>query len=423
MFDLPQELLDAIVDNVDNVHDATTLRSCALIATSFRAPCQRVLFRTLWLYRERSQRRPSLEEASALFTASPHLASYVRDLTVELTDIPPESAALEVALRALAAANLERLVLLGRSTKWTGLGHGTAAALLACLALPSLRRLHLMNLFRVPSAVLAAAMAIPVVSLYRVLLNTREDLEVYRQSHESIASPRLRHLILTDSPFGAALPIFDWLLHSRDPPYTASMKRLELRLEPDSHGSGHDQRLLASCSGTLEYLVIDPGGILLFFAAARFSLISNTTALVRQIIIPHLPLVRTVELKVFVDYRRRLPSFFSSTIANIASALPLVETIDLRFIVELLDPEPAWDDPAAGHVPVFDPSFANRSQLLHLRSVHCKLSVRGVPYPMALETPFARFVAAMGAWMPGLRDAGFLVCSLEDPQRYIDRLP
>lgn len=136
--------------------------------------------------------------------------------------------------------------------------------------------------------------------------------------------------------------------------------------------------------------------------------------------IPHLPLVRDVEIKVFVDYGRRLPALFPSTFAQIASSLPLVERITLAFVVEPLFPELPWDD--TDPLPIVGSSFMNRMQLLHLRRVHCKLLQRSAFGSM--EALFGRFVTAMEMKMPGLLGAGMLECTLADPQPpYVERLP
>ncbi|KAJ7432211.1 hypothetical protein B0H11DRAFT_820914 [Mycena galericulata] len=389
---LPAELFDAIVGEV---HDQPTLRSCALAATSFLSPSQRNIFRSLRLCRKSSAPPGyrSLKDAAALFKASPHLGTYVRDLTIELPDSPPKLAAWNVILRS--AQNVERLVVSGRST----FGSGEAASLqtlLDYLALPSLGRLHLMNMRVIPSALILAATSIPVVSFYRVtVIEPPED----PQLQDSTSAARLRHLILTDSG-AAVVPTYELLLHPRDPPYTSHIERLEIRL--DAYSRGYDQRLLTACAATLKYLVIDPG------------------ALVDPINIPHLPLVREVEIKVFVDSVRRLPTLFPSTFGQIASSLPLVESITLTFLVEPLFPEIAWED--AGPFPIVGPSFMNRTELLHLRHVHCKLLRRSVFGDM--EELFTRFVAAMEARMPGLLGTGILACTLADPQlTYTARLP
>jgi hypothetical protein len=88
---LPQELIDSVVDAILDDVDLSqnpwiinktpgvleTLRSCALVASAFVRPCQMYIFYGLAVD-ENSRNRP--ESFSALFSASPHLAPYVRAL-------------------------------------------------------------------------------------------------------------------------------------------------------------------------------------------------------------------------------------------------------------------------------------------------------------------------------------------------------
>lgn len=256
MISFPQELFDAIIDEV---HDTSSLKACALVATTFTTPCQRNIFRALYIYRKSSSgsqpgRGPSLKDAAVLFTASPHLGAYVRDLTVEMPDTVPKLDAWNVVLRSVQ--NIERLVVSGKPVTITL--HGAFSALLDSLALPSLGRLHLVNTRRIPSALLLAATSVPVVSFYRVTVDPREDPQISSQLHSLPSATRLRHLILTDAGT-AVLPTYEFLLHPRDSPYTSHIERLEVRMDP--HSRGFDQRILAACAATMKYLVIDPGGI------------------------------------------------------------------------------------------------------------------------------------------------------------------
>ncbi|KAJ7697646.1 hypothetical protein B0H17DRAFT_355426 [Mycena rosella] len=116
--DLPQELIDsivdAIVDEVDLAQDPwiidnsievlETLRSCALVAHVFLRPCQTYIFHGLTLSDEE---RISPEAFSDLFTARPHLASYVRALYFEYKAVEEH---LEPITHILASVtNLARL--------------------------------------------------------------------------------------------------------------------------------------------------------------------------------------------------------------------------------------------------------------------------------------------------------------------------
>jgi hypothetical protein len=119
--------------------------------------------------------------------------------------------------------------------------------------------------------------------------------------------------------------------------------------------------------------------------------------------------VLEVEIKVFVGDNRRLSLFFSSNLSQVASSLPLVETITLVFVVAPLPPEVKW--PSVAPLPIFGPSFMDRTQLLHLRRVHCKL-LRREYFSGDIRAVFDCFVPAMESRMPGLQGTGILKCSL-----------
>jgi hypothetical protein len=123
--------------------------------------------------------------------------------------------------------------------------------------------------------------------------------------------------------------------------------------------------------------------------------------------------VLEVEIKTFVGDNRRLGLFFSSNLLQVASSLPLVETITLVFVVQPLYPGLEVDWPDEGPLPIFGPSFMDRTQLLHLRRVHCILR-RNKAFGDE-SAVFDRFVPAMESKMPGLRGRGILKCTLDLP--------
>ncbi|KAF7304170.1 hypothetical protein MIND_00649000 [Mycena indigotica] len=82
---LPQELIDSILDNVYKQQD---LRACALVARSFRLPSQRKLFEHLSLHPEALHGEPAsiahFERLHAIFIESPHLAKFVKSLDLRV---------------------------------------------------------------------------------------------------------------------------------------------------------------------------------------------------------------------------------------------------------------------------------------------------------------------------------------------------
>ncbi|KAJ7189284.1 hypothetical protein C8R46DRAFT_1057014, partial [Mycena filopes] len=88
---LPQELLNAIVEQLDDDHSLTL---CALSTSALREPSQRALFRTLVLGQDSRADRamsPPFGVVLARIRASPHLATYARrlDFTLPHRNTPP----------------------------------------------------------------------------------------------------------------------------------------------------------------------------------------------------------------------------------------------------------------------------------------------------------------------------------------------
>ncbi|KAJ7665941.1 hypothetical protein DFH06DRAFT_1185441 [Mycena polygramma] len=291
--------------------------------------------------------------------------------------IPNLGAVLGLAIRMMQ--NLESLVVLGMSVEWARIGDEFSSALLHCISGPSLRRLHLSSMHYVPAALILAAATIPVVSFFYVIMRSGEVLA------SSVPTPCLRHLELANSGSGMR-GICDLLL------YTTCLEKIErLDMRMNSGSANYDQRLLTACSRTLRYLSIDPGGL---------------------INLPQLPLVLGAKMKVLVDGTRRLPTFFRWNFSQIASALPFVETITLVFVVDPHSLEAEWPD--MDHLPILgSPSeFVNRTHLLHLREVHCKL--RPSQTFRSYRALFDRFVAAMDSMIRGLQGSGVCVkCTLD----------
>ncbi|KAJ7359679.1 hypothetical protein DFH08DRAFT_1075074 [Mycena albidolilacea] len=378
---LPQELFDAIIDKI---HDKETLKACALLSSAFLPPSQRKLFRKVLIGLGRRSRNTTTALAE-----SPHLVSYIRDLTIVMPSTVPISVAVAGVLRSVQ--NIESLVVSGIApgVNWNSVEHEARSTLLDCLLRPSLRSLQLSGMQDVSAALISAATAVPVVSFFDIRMDVRE--EISEQLHASAPAPRLRRLTLGDAG-PAVRPICDFLLHPRKPAYTQQIERLSIRIDQDN--ASYAGRIMAACAATLKYLVVNPKDI---------------TRL------PLLPFVLEFEIKVWVGYDRRLPAFFSQNISQIASSIPLAETITLAVFVRPIHPGPEiqWADEAP--LPIFGPSFMDRAQLLHLRRVHCILRRQG-PFD-DISALFDRFVLAMESMMPGLRGTGILRCTLDNPQQ------
>ncbi|KAF7326122.1 hypothetical protein MKEN_00463700 [Mycena kentingensis (nom. inval.)] len=310
--DIPQEIVDAILTHIPSI-DLDTLHACALVSSAFHAPSRRRLFHSLRLFRLRSLQHPTLGAAARLFESSPELAVHIRDLTIELSSEDEDCKALETILPLIASAGLlGRLVIAGKAARWVDIRKTAPAlpdALLAVIRIPSLQKLHIMNLYGLPLEVLVAALEVPVVSFSQAVCVKKLAFPAAGRDPES--DWRLRHLALADSVVGGALGVFECLVRAPSVPLT----RLDLRLTPlNAH---YEERLFVACSGTLEELVLDTAEL---SDPATYP-------------VPPLPHLRRLSLKLFIGHARSLPAPFLSTLAHFTApaAVPALHTLTLRF--------------------------------------------------------------------------------------------
>lgn len=132
MSELPQELIDAIIDQID---EAESLKACSLAATSFVATSQRRIFCSLRLWAAEGDvydnEGANLTAVDALLTASPHLASYILDLTLDISFLRDEQIIIERLLHSLP--NVEHLFIQGclLYETWVAMYDGLVTALQA----------------------------------------------------------------------------------------------------------------------------------------------------------------------------------------------------------------------------------------------------------------------------------------------------
>ncbi|KAJ6452073.1 hypothetical protein C8R45DRAFT_945871 [Mycena sanguinolenta] len=77
----PQELIDFILGQTDSA-DKETLKSCALVAHSFRPTSQKLIFSTLTILPPGCDSLAALQRLADVLSASPHLALHVRTLSL-----------------------------------------------------------------------------------------------------------------------------------------------------------------------------------------------------------------------------------------------------------------------------------------------------------------------------------------------------
>ncbi|KAJ7256931.1 hypothetical protein C8J57DRAFT_1721247 [Mycena rebaudengoi] len=385
MASLPQELVNSIVDQLD---DYSSLTSCALVSTSFVAPAQQAIFKSLWMRTEGSQRHPTLLEASDSLAAFPHLATYIHLLKIDISHLEHEIQALESIF--LAVRKLERLIISGAGMRWSSIPPALYTAIQDIITLPSFYGLHLVSIDDLPSDfIYRAASSVSVLSTYCVSLKQNSDEPLY-----PFSDLRLTHLISSDSRWRGK-PLCNLFLPAA-PSHTALLARLSILM--DLRCRIYNYELLSAIAPSLRHLSLR-------YVGGKFG---------KSIDIPHLPLVRTLELKLFVDtHSPRDPPFLS----KIATTLPNIELLTLVFILNHPD-QPVSPSLFAGTLL----SFPARTQFRRLRQVHCQLLPRDRGHDFSAA--FTHFCAAMDEQLACFRETGILRCSLADTSpRFFRHLP
>ncbi|KAJ7453759.1 hypothetical protein FB451DRAFT_1280741 [Mycena latifolia] len=251
---LPQELLDAIVGEVD---DVSALKSCSLAGSLMRDTSQRILLSSLKLTTAylpprwpADPQRPNYREAVRLLEDSPHIAEYITRLTIELSQLHEHIQSLQQVLSKLG--NVRRCIVGGGSDdfQWEDLPPSFASALLEFLQRQPLRELYVNNIEGLPASVVGQLVgAVAVLSFYFV--------ELYRQDEiPSQAAPKVfavEHLILG----GGSEDICAMMLRPEFVVGVASLRSLSIPPD-DFYNAG---ALIRAASGTLQYLRLDAEAI------------------------------------------------------------------------------------------------------------------------------------------------------------------
>ncbi|KAJ6574224.1 hypothetical protein B0H19DRAFT_1123960 [Mycena capillaripes] len=263
MTSLPDELIAAVVDELE--HDRESLKACSLVGASFCAPSQRRLFHSMWLHHdawwfssrsytpsysgERGTPGSTIRTLAPVLSESPHLATYVRRLTIDLTTFPEEAALLAQMLRAMQ--NLKTFAVSSSFLNWNDLPLALTSACLDVLELPSLDRLHLWCIENIPASVILGALSsTTVLSIFSSTIATQLELPTSAAEPVPENTSRLHKLLLTSSESSS----YDLILSPRAPELT---QMTTLLLRPHIATKLGAERLLSSLSGTLTHLILD----------------------------------------------------------------------------------------------------------------------------------------------------------------------
>ncbi|KAJ6564623.1 hypothetical protein B0H19DRAFT_1141565 [Mycena capillaripes] len=370
---IPDDLIPSIVQELE--HDRTSLKACSLVGSSFRSPSQRRLFHSMWLHPNRIKlqvmsrsvvpsysgeyRVPSstIRRASTLLSGSPHLASYIRHLTIELTTSPDEAALLEQFLQKVR--NLETFAISGTLIDWNRLLPALASTILNVIALPSLSRLHLWSMENIPATLIFTALSSMVV--LSIDETTVAHTSIANSSSSGIAS-RLEQLILsTDQAEIYAL------IHSPGAPTLRNVRRLLLHMS-EKTGPGAE-RLLSSLFGTLTHLVLDYGD---FAGTLRF---------------PTLPTLCSITLQICCGFTQR---FIPEGLAETLTRLPRA-ALTLVFATTAY----SWAEPRPNQNPLVG---LENWEMPH--SIRCQLLFIGRGSDATREAAFFAFGIIMRAALP-----------------------
>ncbi|KAJ7613205.1 hypothetical protein FB45DRAFT_939141 [Roridomyces roridus] len=379
MTSIPHELVASIVDELQ--HDRGSLKSCSTVSSSFCPPSQRHLFRSMWLHRENwkhytpTQRAlqagnsvPSgtIKGAFNLLSESPHLAAYVRDLTVDLPDSADEDAPLEHILRT--AANLERFVVFGLAARWMEIPPVLESALLDVFARPTLNGLHFLHLHGIPTRVIHRALtSLKVLSFY----NTSAAPDQYDEPASQASPASVEELILCRNMSTTHMRIV-----SANAPPLAQLRRLFLWSGVDNLAN----RLLTLSAETLEHIEIDCG-------ALESPL--NLPALIS------VKKIQTVKLHISCGLARWLPPGFARTIADLGSVQP--PTLHLVFSVQ----DGISSDEWILEGPIL---HEEEGESLKTTTIHCQFAFLDPPHKVSdRKGLFESFCAGMRAALPGLK--------------------
>ncbi|KAJ7725427.1 hypothetical protein DFH07DRAFT_252759 [Mycena maculata] len=389
MSSLPNELVAVVLDELDR--DYLSLKTCALVTTAFCSTSQRHLFRSIWLHRgdwhsytfaqQAVHRGVSIPSGTimgwhSLISTSPHLASHVRDLTIDLPSSEDEDITLKHVLRALPS--IERLVISGMAVRWGDLSAGLRSVVLAMLSLPSLDRLHLLDIRDVPTQILRVLPSMKAFSIHRTTFKGDTD----PPESEGLPSSRLEHITISTnmrSTYKLILP------HA--PRFTNVTK---IHLFIDFFSCMGPEKLLSAVGRTLQHLELDCDRLYYPFG------------------LPPLPSLRTLELRVSNGSKRSMPDGLAGTLAG----LPRVP-LKIVFKVSDRTVEPAWEDEGTF------PGIAD----WRLDDVHCRLLFQDAADPAVppmRDAAFSAFRVAIGTAMPGVH---VTFSRAEEHESYVGLLP
>ncbi|KAJ7457233.1 hypothetical protein B0H11DRAFT_1925170 [Mycena galericulata] len=298
---VPQEIIDAIVDNVE---DMSSLKACSLVCWAFVPASRTRIFRTICI----DMLSNHAHNLHAVLLRNPDLALYVRDVTIYRSHHTPlwmpSGSPLPAVLNMLT--QIQRFSLFACWGDWRDVPAPLAAALTKISRLPALDRLHILTASNLPAALLNNALSLRVLSLFHCSLDPRKNPRALRKKRTALCTaPGLEYLNLSlDSKVGKILE------HSRT--RFGTIRCLALNPIPNSPNSAVNlAKVLSAVEGTLERLDVQ--------MHEHHAHPIHTARLAR---------LRTLELHVILQTpRNTVPAFLPSAIADLREANPKLSTL------------------------------------------------------------------------------------------------
>ncbi|KAJ7489005.1 hypothetical protein FB451DRAFT_1390192 [Mycena latifolia] len=306
MPDFPQELIDAIIDEVQ-LASRPTLAACSLTAAAFVTSSQRRLFWGISISNLGAYERTAIRLAE-----SPHLGAYVRDLALDIKELPKDCPPLKAILPLLPG--VERLSIVGNANAPLRNPFEQNPCLIDFISLSSLRCLALDHLVDVPSSLIWRAFS----SLEQVSLSC---LALANQTDQEVVSPPptgIRHLRVSQDAFILILP---FVLHPTQLPHLQHLTRLSI--------------VFSSVSDELKHLSLEPATSFLF--CYLFSPCAKQIRLFAEIHseapfdLPRLLALSSLELWLDVDLVKT-PLLLATIVSQTAAAGPHLEALTLAFM-------------------------------------------------------------------------------------------
>ncbi|KAJ7468241.1 hypothetical protein B0H11DRAFT_45646 [Mycena galericulata] len=311
----PQELIDSIICEVD---DVKSLKACALTAHSFRNPSQRQLLHSLTLQlRDASigshTPSPNYAEFCTLLEESPHVAVYIKRLTIRLYYHTSRGQWKKLQTVLGKLGNVRWCKFGGHYNRivWNELTSEMCAAFTDFFARQPLRELHMYRISGIPPAVFLGSLEKRGADM---LSGPYPGSSPEKVSGEDVSTslplylPSMRDLILDI----ATEDIYTLLVLPEFISHVAALRRVSI--DPQY---GHTKILIQAAADTLEHI--------------HFSCMHYEAIMEASIVLPHLPALRFLEA--YIGFPTHHVTFLLDTISSIltSNTSPRLAEIVLTF--------------------------------------------------------------------------------------------